>query len=141
MNVNRVALSASRVSLSAVAVAVALGGAASCYNPSFTNGGFKCSSTYKEEGPGGYACHADHLCWLIGTHPDVDASADQVTDKVEAPVDAPAADATIESKPDALVCIVPPMNCTPAGGAGCAPMCQRGGLRGDRKRRRLNSRQ
>jgi hypothetical protein len=117
----------SRVSLLAAAVAALLG-AAACYSPKISPGGFACSKTYMQECPSGYSCRADNHCWLNGTNPPADAGVDHAVDQavdttVEAAAEVHPPDAMIEVQP---TCIVKPSPCTPAGGATCDPMCSTG---------------
>jgi hypothetical protein len=122
---------------SLVAVFAALLAATACYSPSITPGGIPCGRAnrlYDQDCPKGYSCRSDNRCWPPGKGPGVDggvvtdARIDGATDMVVTPPDA-----AMESKPEVLVCIVMPMNCTSAGGPTCDPVCQTGCPRCDQK--------
>jgi hypothetical protein len=135
----------SRASLSAFALAVAAL-ASACYKPSITDGGFACSSVYKQECPTGYVCDATGRCRLPstailtdGSAPKTDADAGDAKLDVpgdvamEAPVDKPDGSAPDGTPADAIACINKPSPCTSVDAGMCDPMCSTGCGRCDQK--------
>jgi hypothetical protein len=120
--------SSARASLVALAV-LAAGFVQACYKPKITDGGFACSSTFKQECPTGYRC-VNNRCW---SGPVPDASVDRPVDmKMDMPMDVPTEPLAEkpETQPDVHevqpVCITKPSGCTPAVAGLCDPLCQTG---------------
>jgi hypothetical protein len=96
-----------------------------CFNPTYSNGGFKCSSVYEKECPSGFKC-VNGLCWKGGVALNDGGGVSET--KPEAPIDTPAdkpTDAPVDKGAEAPCTIKPVMSCTPAAGK-CDPQCQTG---------------
>jgi hypothetical protein len=115
-----------RRALAACALAALVLSAAGCFNPSFTNGGFKCSTIYEKECPSGFKC-VNGLCWKGGIAL-TDAGSMMSEVKPEAPVDM-ASDKgdTGVSPPDKVeMCTIKPVSGCTSGPGKCDPLCQTG---------------
>lgn len=119
-----------RSPLAFIPLLVAALAGSSCFNPSITTGGFKCSSVWKKDCPDGYSC-VNERCWKGGV---VTGAGDGGVDiKPDVPPDLPTE--TPSDKPDGtsptdkveVACTIKPVSgCTPMQPGKCDPLCQTG---------------